>query len=412
MPVSPRIRRSVLTAIMLMFMTLFPSVAAGQSTPAATPEAPDGPSFVLRPLDDVDGSYFTLEAAAGSSQTLEVVVGNADDTPLTLRTYVADGFTLINGGFGTKEESEPLTGTATWLTYEAATLTLESGEGVEREIGVAIPDGTAPGQYIAGVVLQTAEPITVEGSSFFKQTIRKSVAIFITVPGPTTPAMELGEPTIQGETGSVLLVVPISNTGNVLLKPAGELTLTDSSGNEIFGQQISMNSVYAGMDTTLEIPLPSTIPDGDYQVTLSLSDDASDAEASLDQVALALVRGTASEAPISLGSTTITPLPDEDDVQFASVSVTIENRDIPLNGAQVVLNVRRDGEVVEDFLLASAVTLQQGETVLEQRYLPITGWTAGEWTFSVTLESVDPTTGAKTTILSTEVDQSISISEP
>jgi hypothetical protein len=60
-------------------------------------------------------------------------------------------------------------------------------------------------------------------------------------------------------------------------------------------------------------------------------------------------------------------------------------------------------------VLANAVTLQQGETTVEQRYLPLTGWAPGEWTFSVTLQTVDPQTGATATLLTADIEQTIDI---
>ena len=42
-------------------------------------------------------------------------------------------------------------------------------------------DDAEPGQYIAGLALQTAEPLEVEGTSMFNQIIRKSIAVFIIV---------------------------------------------------------------------------------------------------------------------------------------------------------------------------------------------------------------------------------------
>lgn len=415
MPVAPRMSPSLLIATILLAIAILPGAAVGQSTPDASPPASPavdtGPRFVLRPAGDVDGTYFTVEAEPGTTQILDVVLGNADDVPLTLSTYAADAFTLVNGGFGTREEGEQRTGPSTWLTYESETLTLEPGSGLEREFALTVPDDAAPGEYIAGLVLQTAEPIDVVGSAMFDQIVRKSIAVFITVPGETAAGLELGEPTIQTSDAGERLVIPVRNTGDVLLKLAGELTLTDDGGTEIFSQPIVMGSVYAGTETTLELPLPLALPEAVYRVSLRLTDETTDVEAGVDSTEVALARADDSGPPVAITAASITPLPNADEVQFALVAITVQNSASPVAGARVLLNVLRDGEPVEDFLLATAVTLQQGETPLEQRYIPVTGWTTGEWTFSLTLESVDPQTGATTVMLTTEMDQSITVSD-
>jgi hypothetical protein len=329
---------TLLIALLALTAAVLPGMAAAQSTPAATPPPDTGPRFVLRPAADVDGSYFTVEAEAGSTQTLKVVLGNADDEPLTLRTFAADAFTLVNGGFGVQEEDVEPVDTATWLDYEGETVMLEPGKGMERAFTLTVPADAAPGQYIAGIVLQTAEPIEIEGSAIFDQIIRKSIAVFITVPGGTTPAFELGTPEVQSSIAGQRLVVPVRNAGNVLLKPAGELTLTDGTGKEALRQQLAMGSVYAGMETTLEVPLPPALAEGDYDVTLDLTDAETAATASVATAPVTLSREVEKEDPLAI-TTTVTPMPAADDVQFAVVSLTIENRELPVNGAQVLLHV-------------------------------------------------------------------------
>lgn len=406
--------RSVI-ALFVLLAGLLPAVVAGQSTPDATAEgtpAPEtGPQFVLRPADDVDGAYFTLEAEPGSTHTLSAVLGNSGHEPLELHTYVGDAFTLVNGGFGVREEDEPRTGTSTWINYESGTLEFGPGEGIERSFTVTVPEDAEPGEYIAGIVLQTAEPVEIEGSTMFDQMVRKSVAVFITVPGEVTPNVELGTPEIQTNVAGQLIVVPVNNTGNVLLKPAGEVVLTDAAGNDVFTQPFAMGSVYAGMETTLEILLPAALPEGAYQVSVEMTDPATGLQASAPATDVAVSYEAQVEAPLAITSAQVTPMPDAEEVQFASVSITVENRDVAVEGARVTLSVARDGEPVENFVLASSVTLQQGETVIEQRYIPLEGWSPGEWTFSVTLESIDPQTNSQATLLETPIEESVVIAD-
>lgn len=396
-----------------MILTLggFLPLVAGAQTPAASPgttaEAGRGPLFVLRPAEGQDGDFFAVEAEPGSTQTLTAVIGNADTEPLTLRTYAADAFTLVNGGFGVRHEDDPVDDVGAWLEYEAGTIDLEPDAAIEREITVTVPDDAGPGQYIAGVVLQTAEPIEIEGSAMFRQVVRKSVAVLITIPGETKPALELGEGELVTGVSGTRLSIPVRNAGNVLLKPAGEVLLVDSAGNTAFTQHVAMGSVYAGMETTLEIPLPGALPEGDYALSASLADRETSASDELDAQAVTLSREVAAEAPIEISSATVEPKPEAGNVQFAAVSVVIDNRDVPVDGAKVVLGVAQDGEPVEEFLLAQSVTLQPGETAFEQRYIPMDGWSAGEWSFTVTLQSVDPRSGAEATLLSEDVADTI-----
>ncbi len=403
--------RQTVIGVMLLATLLAPASLAAQTSPEATPGANSGPQFILRPADGEDGSYFTLQAEPGSTHTLTAVLGNVDVEPLTLRTYAGDGFTLVNGGFGVREEADSGEGISSWLDYKADTLEFEPGEGIERAFSVTVPDDAEPGQYIAGLVLQTAEPIAVEGSAMFNQIIRKSVAVFITVPGEMTPSLEVGAPAIEGNLAGQRVVVPVINTGDLLVKPAGDLVLTDASGNAAFTQPFTMGSVYAGMETTLEVPLPAALPEGDYTVTATFSDAETGVSASVPDTTVALSHDVSTDATLAITSAEVTPMPGADDVQFAAVRVTVENRGTAIEGVQVILGVSRDGEPVEDFPLASSVTLRQGENAVEQRYIPLDGWTPGEWTFTVTLKSVDPQTNAEATLISVPVETSILVAD-
>jgi hypothetical protein len=404
----------IVVATFLLAVGCIPALTRAQSTPEAassTPQLETGPQFLLHPLDQSDGSYFTLEAEPGSTHTLTAVIGNVDDEPLSLRTYAGDAFTLVNGGFGVREEGDPVEDVGTWIDYPAETLDFEPGEGIERAFTVTVPEDAEPGQYIAGIVLQTAEPLEIEGSAMFNQIVRKSVAVFITVPGEMTPQFELGTPEIQANVAGNRVVVPVTNSGNVLVKPAGELVLTDASGNAAFTQPFTMGSVYAGMETTLEVPLPPALPEGEYEIAATFTDPETNAAASIPKTSLTLTNEVTAEAPLEITTAQVTPIPDADDVQFAAVSVTVTNRDVPVDGVRVVLNVQRGGAAVEDFVLANSVTLQPGETVIEQRYIPLEGWTSGEWTFSVTLESLNPQTSAEATLATVPVETTIDIAD-
>ena len=51
------------------------------------------------------------------------------------------------------------------------------------------------------------------------------------------------------------------------------------------------------------------------------------------------------------------------------------------------------------------MTIQNGETVVDQSYIPASGeWESGSYTFSVTLTATDPSSGAKAIIVTAESD--------
>lgn len=384
-----------LVALAMVFSSAMPAVAlqGDASTPDAaaesTPILDAGPSFVIRPLEGTDGEFFTLEAEAGTTHELTVVLGNADDEPQELLSYVNDAIPMTNGGFAIADPEVPATGAATWIDYPTEIYTFAPQEGLERTFTVTIPDDAEPGQYIAGISLQTAEPLAVEGSDFFNQIIRKTIAVFIIVPGEETPAYELGQPEVVPGARRTQVMIPVNNTGNVLVKPRGELTLSNKAGETVLTVPIAMGSVYAGTTAPLAVSVPTSVPVGDYVLSVNLTDDVTGITASIAESTVTITEAEEETAQFTMvGNVTLAP--DASNPVFADVTTEITNAGETVEGAEVVLDVSRDGELVESYPVVSALNLPQGTaTGVSQRYVPVTGWEPGLWSFVLRVNVVD-----------------------
>ena len=280
--------------LLCLVACLLAASGAGPARAIVLQEA--APSFLIEPVgDDQAGAYFVAEIAPGESETLTVALGNAGAEEAPARTYAANVFTLVNGGFGIRDEDEERTGTTTWLDYEAETLDILPGRMVERAFTVSVPDDADPGQYIAGIVIQTLEPIAIGDSEMLRQNIVKAIAVFITVPGELEPNLEIGEARLKQGVGANSLIVNVENAGNVLLKPAGTLTMTTADGDTVLTAPIEMGLVYAGMSTFIELPIPTVVAPGDYLVDIALEDPETGAKDRATSLAVTSVDVAASD---------------------------------------------------------------------------------------------------------------------
>ena len=163
------------------------------STPTSAPSPTPTPSqtiwFIFSQKGKANGAYFDVQLDAGESTTLTATIGNGSDIPVKAIIYAADAFTALNGGFAMKDSDSPPTGPTTWLDFPIATHDFAAHQGIERKFKVTVPKGTAPGQYITGVAIETAEARSIEGQSMLLQKTRLAVAVLITVPGPITPGI-------------------------------------------------------------------------------------------------------------------------------------------------------------------------------------------------------------------------------
>lgn len=224
------------------------------------------------------GLYFDLTMAAGKTQQLSVEVANFGRAEVLARTYAADAYSIVNGGFGAALFGGQPSGTARWLDYRTQELKLKPGGALTVDFQVRVPDGTPPGQYLTSLVAENVEPVQGGGGSVaINQVNRIAIAVAIEIPGSRHPALEIGAVSYKFAAGVSFVSFAVANPGNVHLKPAGELTLRDSARTEIVRTNVAMDSVYAGTDTRLEVPLAQPLGPGVYCAELRLTDEATKA---------------------------------------------------------------------------------------------------------------------------------------
>lgn len=225
----------------------------------------------LKPVDQ-PGSYFNLTIEPGQSLQLKAALGNNGSAAIPARTYAADAYSIINGGFGAKDRDSTPTGTTTWLSYPTQVLQLPAGQANIRTFTVTVPAGTAPGEYLSSIILENDVPIQGSGSVVLNQIVRQVVAVSIRVPGPLEPAFTLGSASHKITADRSVIDVQITNTGNSNLKPAGNLVIHDHTGKTISQAPLTMDSLYAHAGTLVETTLAGKLQPGDYTVGITLTD--------------------------------------------------------------------------------------------------------------------------------------------
>ena len=240
------------------------------------PALAEGPDVNLgiAPLDYA-GQYFDITLQAGETRELKVEVGNYGRDTARARTYPADVYTIVNGGFGAELDGDQPAGTTLWLDYPPKTLELEGGKALQQTFTVHVPADATPGEYITSLVVQNETPTTASsagGGIAIRQVQRKVIAVAITVPGPRLPALSIGEFEHKVVAGASVISAAVNNSGNVRLKLSGEFVLRDSEGAVVTRYPIAMDTFYAGTSTTVEVPFETTLLEGAYSASLQLSD--------------------------------------------------------------------------------------------------------------------------------------------
>ncbi len=395
-----------------MMALLIASVSAGAAL--SQEEADDLPKLGIQPVG-VEGSYFDLELKPGQKRELTVELSNFGKTEQRVRTYRADVYSRINGGFEAELDGAPTSGATEWLDYDAETLVLDAGETVQRSFTVTIPGDAEPGEYTTSLVIQNADPVKGAGGVAVEQILRQVIAVAITVPGPRQPELEIGAASYQELPAFVSVRVALTNTGNVRLQPTAQFVLADRAGKDVTSTTVDLESIYPGTETFLQVGLVQPLPPGDYVVSLVLKDPERKlppAEVTRPLVVEAVaVEGTpVVSSVITVESVTIEETRDDSGaLQYVEAVVTIQNPSMQVANARLTLHVTRDGESVEDLVLGSSLSFPAGPAEFRQRYVPANGWQPGDYRFSVTLETVDPNTGEAIELATSETAATLTI---
>jgi hypothetical protein len=226
--------------------------------------------------------YFDLTMRPGEHRRLEVEIANVGALRVAARSYAADVYTIVNGGFGGRLRDEPQTGTTLWLDYATESVDLHVGDLVRRSFTVAVPDDAEPGEYIASIVLENDQPIGGDGLVALAQIVRQAIAVVVTVPGQRAPALVIGTAAHKVVDGRSTVSIGIGNTGNIRLKPFATFALFDASGSQVSQATLPIDTFYADTSTTVEVPLAALLLPGTYSVHLTLEDAARGARAQDD----------------------------------------------------------------------------------------------------------------------------------
>lgn len=417
-----RFRTTGLVTLLAAIVLLTGSLQHARGQNDEMPETPAQEAqavFAVYPEGGAEGQYFEAEVAPGESHELNLALLNAGEGPIALLTYPADAYSMTNGGMGVGFQEQERTDQTTWLTFPEGVVEVPAGEEHLVPFTVTVPEGTAPGQYVTAIGVETTEAYSVGDSSAFSQVLRKVIAVAIMVPGPINAAFDIGTPELTIIEGQTVLRLPIQNTGNIRVRPAGTVVLSDANGGQLATGTVAMGSVYAGDTAAYEMWIGAALPVAEYTVSVALIDPDTSAEASLDASAVNVivpepspepeaavtptvvaVTPTPIPLPVTIESATVTP--NADPIQFANVAITISNTGDFVTRSRVTLSVSRDGELVEEMVLDDNLPLPVGTTSVEQRYIPPTGWESGTWTFSVTVHAVNQNSDVETLLVTAD----------
>lgn len=267
-------RRWIGCAITVPFALVVACGWTGTSAAAAGREVAGGVSLQpghVDPSDPATRAYFKPVLGPGATYRDDVLVGNASSKPVTLLVSPVDGLTATTSGAVYGNRQDPLHGAGAWVTPSTSTLTLAPASQVQVPFEVHVPSDATPGDHLAGLAFENAHPTTSGGDVAITEIIRSVIGIQIRVPGPASVSWLLGRAHVQSAPGigTASVVVPLTNTGQLLAKPRLTVSLSGPGG---YHRTVSrtLDTVLPADPIQFPLPWPDSLVSGTYEIRTSL----------------------------------------------------------------------------------------------------------------------------------------------
>src|ERR1700712_2111991 len=254
-----------LAAIILLALALAPLADAATKTPV----------FGLRAVGNPKLGYFVYSLAPGAVQHGGVIISNTGTASGTVKLFAADATTGRTTGtvYLTDRKASKV---GAWISLSATSLTLKPGEHQTVRFTVHVPSSQKAGQWVGGVVAETSRQVSgpkskQKASVQIKIRDLTIVAVQVNVPGPPVIGFTIGGVKTGGQRGFQEMVTHIANTGNVLVKPTGTVTVLDKQGKTLQTLTFKMDTFLPETAVDYPLLLKKALPAGDYTANVRLS---------------------------------------------------------------------------------------------------------------------------------------------
>ena len=230
--------------------------------------------FGLRAGGNPKLGYFVYPLAPGATRSGSVIVSNVGTKTGVVRLSTADATTGQTTGAVYRTGRAP-TGTGTWVKLAQSSLSLAPGTSATVPFTVQVPAGAPLGQWVAGIAAESPETSTTR-STGHKRAVRirvrslTIVAVQVNVPGPVRQGFRVGSVHAGGSRGYQQLFVGFRDTGNVLSKPHGTVTVAQTNGSHRQLLRYTMDTFLPKTAIAYPLLLRTALPAGTYWADILL----------------------------------------------------------------------------------------------------------------------------------------------
>ena len=229
------------------------------------------------PANPVTKSFFVFNSHPGGvihSQVRVTNMGTASGVvtlaPVDATTGQTSGTVFLSG-----EIAQHAVGS--WMTLATSRLTLNPGQSQVVPFQVFVPHDAEPGQHVGGI---SAASISVNNTQSTSKTtsvqlnIRNVyvIAVQINLPGSTVESLSITGIQSGGYHGYQSVIIGLSNSGNVMLKPYGTLQVQNTHGQVLQNIPLRLDTLLPATQINYAVNVQHTALDiGSYRAVIDLT---------------------------------------------------------------------------------------------------------------------------------------------
>lgn len=263
-----------------LFITVIVAVSLVGTLGSSVAHADSGQAnFALQPVlfdpsNPLTESYFIFDSKPGTIITSHVRVTNSGTAKGSASLYPVDATTGQTSGAVYLNQNDPRKDVGSWLRLSVQQVTLNPGQSQVVSYQITIPATVRPGQHLGGIVAENlTQSSSPQSNSAIQIKVKNLTIVAVQINLPGTAIEQLAGTGVQagGEHSYQELLVGLSNTGTVMLKPEGTLQVTDAQGQVVKNMSLKLDTFLP--QTAINYPVAITgkaLGVGDYQATLTL----------------------------------------------------------------------------------------------------------------------------------------------
>ena len=236
-------------------------------------------NFALEPVHydpsvPLTRSYFIFDSKPGIVVKSSVRVTNSGTVKGRVSLYPVDATTGQTSGAVYLNQKDPRKDVGNWIALGAQQLTLNAGQSQIVSFQVTVPGTVRPGQHLGGIVAENlTQSSSPQSNSAIQIKVKNLTIIAVQINLPGTPVEQMVGTGVQagGENSYQQLLVGLSNTGTVMLKPSGTLQVANDQGQVLKKVSLKLDTFLP--QSAINYPVAITgkaLAVGDYQAAVDL----------------------------------------------------------------------------------------------------------------------------------------------